>query len=203
MSFSYDEMQEWWLNVWQYADYGHRTDDQGYRNQSQILVNTISNVVVEVKTFCELGIGNGRNVHFFHEVFPNWEYMANDINPDIHSVIARYYPDVLDYCSVVIRDTLSYLKECKQADLIFTHGHLMHMPDDVIYEICDLMQKRTNKYIVTYEAFEHLSYAKYKGYRWERDYTDVFTIKPILVTPIIHKKNGYIQMFAIFEKGET
>ena len=203
MSLDYEEMQNFWLHVWRTEDYGSRIDKQGYQNQTRVLVNTVADNVVGVKTFCELGLGNGRNVHCFHEVFPDWEYRANDINPDIHSVIARHYPDVLDYCSILILDTLTYLQECKPVDLIFTHGHLMHMPDDVIFDICGLMEERANKYIAIYEAYEHLSYAEYQRYRWERDYADIFTLEPIFFTPIIHKTSGYIQMFAIFEKGET
>lgn len=198
--FSYEQMNQFWLHTWKNADYGSRIDTKDYKEQSQIIVNTLAPHLSDVETFCELGLGNGRNVHYFHEKFPDWEYRANDINPDTHKVIAKHYPDVLDYCSVTILDTLTYLKECEPADLIFTHGHLMHIPDDVIHEVCDLMEQKANKYIGLFEAYEHLSYAEDMNYRFERDYNDIFGLRPLYGFLIIHKKSGYLHMLYLLKK---
>jgi hypothetical protein len=198
---NYDKMCQLWLRIWRTKDYGSRIDSPEYRRQSEVLIKTLASALSDVESFCELGLGNGRNVHYFHKLFPDWEYRANDINPETNSVIAKHYPDVLDYCSIVILDTLSYLKECKPADLIFTHGHLMHIPDDAILEVCELMEQKANKYIALFEALEHLSYAEVKNYRFERDYLDIFNLKPIKIIPIIHKESGYLQMLYLLGKS--
>lgn len=133
------------------------------------------------RIFCELGVGSGRNIYYFHERHPEWKYIGNDINPNIYNEIKSIYPEILDWASIEIIDTLNYLrKDDLQMDITFTYGHLMHIPDDVITEVCSLIAKKTRKYILLQEAYlygEGVSFIKrlkYKRYRFVRDYERMF-----------------------------
>ena len=135
----------------------------------------------ECQTFCELGAGSGRNIWYFHEKYPNWTYSGNDINPDIHNQIATIYPSLLDWADIAITDTLTFLQRGDfSTDITFTHGHLMHLPNDVIDEVCALIAQKTRKYILLHEAYlngrgiELRKRLKYRKYRFDRDYHDRF-----------------------------
>lgn len=143
-----------------------------------MIVDRYASFLNSCVNFCELGVGNGRNIHFFHEKFPNWHYLGNDICPDIHDIIRAIYPDLLGYAEITIEDTLNYLEVCNHTDIMFTHGHLMHLPDDVIEEVCSLISSKTDRFILLYEAYPHkpgaIVKASYKDYRFERDYENMF-----------------------------
>ncbi len=127
--------------------------------------------------FYELGVGSGRNLYNFHEKHKEWIYIGNDINPNTYNEIKSIYPGLLDWASIKIIDTLSYLrKDALQRDVTFTHGHLMHIPNDVIEEVCSLTVQKTKRYILLYEAYLNengiglIKKLKYKTYRSDRDY---------------------------------
>lgn len=145
----------------------------------------------DCQTFCELGVGSGRNIYYFHEKYPQWMYTGNDINPNIHDEIKSIYPDLLNWASIEIIDTLSYLKKDNfQTDITFTRGHLMHIPNDVISEVCNLISKKTSRCILLHEVYlssKGLSLRKklkYRKYRFDRDYEEMFpgfTLKEKLI----------------------
>lgn len=199
---SYKEGCDFWLDIWK-DDYGRRMSTTGYKRTSQRVVNTLAPYLTEVESFCELGMGNGRNIHYFHEQFSNWGFRGNDINPDTYSEMALYFPKVIDYVSVIILDTLEYLRECKQVDLIFTFGHLMHIPDDSIKEVCELMSNKADKYIATYEAFGHqqwVSRPRLEGFRFERDYQKIFDLEVLFSGHALGQSSGLIQNLCLFKK---
>jgi len=158
--------------------YASATNSDKHIKKSKMIVDRYSGLLNSCASFSELGVGNGRNIHFFHEKFPDWHYYGNDIYPDIHNIIRAIYPDLLDYAEIIIEDTLIFLTVCNNTDIMFTHGHLMHLPDDVIGEVCSLISDKTDRFILLYEAYPHRPGTKvkssYKDYRYERDYENMF-----------------------------
>ena len=93
--------------------------------------------------FLRVGVGSGRNIHYFHQKHPEWTYIGNDINPNIHDEIKSVYPDLLNWASIEIIDTLSYLRKADfQTDITFTHGHLMHIPMMSLVKCAVRLQKK-------------------------------------------------------------
>ena len=92
-------------------------------------------------------MGSGRNINFFHEKYPEWSYFGNDIASDIKEYIKLNYPEVINYSKIDSLDTLTYLKNNKKFDLLFTHGHLMHLPDEILAELSDLIAENTKKWV--------------------------------------------------------
>ena len=167
--------------MYQKGNYTQATNQSNHIEMSQYLATNYGSTINSCKTLCELGVGSGRNLFYLHESYPALKYSGNDINPNIHNEIRSIYPDVLEWASIEIVDTLTYLKKLQSpVDIFFTHGHLMHLPDDVIYEVCELISRKANKYILIREAFlngrgislRHKK--KYKDYRFDRDYENMF-----------------------------
>lgn len=199
---SYKEACDFWLGIWK-DEYGRRMSTAGYKRASRHIVDALAPYLTEVNSFCELGMGNGRNIHYFHDKFPSWEFRGNDINPDIYLEMAQHFPKVIDYVSAIVLDTLEYLHECKQVDLIFTFGHLMHIPDDSIEEVCKLMLSKADKYIAIYEAFSHQQGAprqRLEGFRFERDYQKIFGLNVLFSAFTLNKAAGRIHHLCLFKK---
>ena len=172
------EAREFWKNTWlrnpQYVD---ELNSGAYRRRSVRMVEYFGPDIEDTETFCELGVGSGRNIFYFHEKYPGWKYSGNDINPGVLGVIAKDFPGVLECVNITIDDTLGYLKNIGGVDTLFTHGHLMHIPDSTIGEVCGWMAAKANKYIAIHEAHSHRENAivfRHERYRFERDYFDMF-----------------------------
>lgn len=197
----YEDTQRFWIDKWA-RGYDKTIETDGSRKRSKAFVEIVAPHIEDATSLCELGVGNGRNIHYFHERFSGWAYAANDINPTVHSIIGAYYPDVLDYTSIVIMDTLGYLKQCRPADVMLTNGHLMHIPDDIIGEVCGLMEKMANKHIVIYEAYGHYKddVPRDPRYRFERDYADYFTWEIKHESGAINRALGRTYQLRVFEK---
>ena len=79
-----------------------------------------------------------------------------------------------------LRGKINLQKNNLQMDITFTHGHLMHIPNDVIGEGCTLIAQKTKRYILFQEAYlneKGISFMKrwkYKKYRFDRDYEGMF-----------------------------
>jgi len=171
-----------WSSWYQTSDYARQTNQQVHVERSKDVVKRFGPLMKDVNSFCELGVGSGRNIHFFREKYPQWLYFSNDINPTIIEQIDSIYPGLADKdnVNVEIIDTLSYLKKLDEMDVFFTHGHLMHLPHDVINEVCSLIAKKSRKHILIMEAGKSSRKVswfkrwKYRKYRFERDYSDMF-----------------------------
>lgn len=178
---TYSQTKELWSKWYQKGSYTQATNQSKRVETSKRLVDTYGPRMENCSIFCELGAGSGRNIYYFHEKYPQWTYIGNDINPDIHNQIRSIYPELLDWASIEIVDTLSFLnKDDFQTDITFTHGHLMHLPNDVIGEVCSLISKKTRRYILLYEAYLNnrgislRKKLKYRKYRFDRDYKEMF-----------------------------
>jgi len=181
MSESYQDAKECWLTRWQNKpEYATRLDFAPQIVFIKKAVDVAGGHIEDVKSFCELGVGTGNSIHYFHEKYPEWEYRGIDINPEVHKLISTTYPGVLDYADIKSIDTLAYLRECNSVDLFYSKDHLMHIPEPVIEEVCALMASKAKKYILIREAYEG---HRQGGNRYERDYTDAF---PGFV--VIHKE---------------
>ena len=181
MSDSYQDAKECWLTRWRNKpEYAARLDFAPQIDFIKAAIVATSPYIEGVKSFCELGVGTGNSIRYFHEKYPEWEYRGIDINPDVHKLILATYPGVLDYADIKSIDTLTYLQECDSVDLFYSKDHLMHIPDPVIAEVCALIASKAGKYILIREAYEG---HRQGGNRYERDYTDAF---PGFV--VIHKE---------------
>jgi len=177
VSKNYQDTKGFWRLFWatcpEYAD----ELDRGPRvPETKRMICIHAPFFEDVNSFCELGLGNGRNVHYFHKIFPEWIYRGNDINPNVHKAILSRYPDVLDYSDIEIADTLEYLKTSRPVDMILTCAHLMHIPDSVIEDVCALMAEKARKFILVSEAHSSPPETVWRmgPYRLERDYRNAF-----------------------------
>ena len=203
---NYKKTNKIWINWWKkQPEYAVNTNSDEHIQKSKIIVERYADLLKNCQSFCELGVGTGRNIHFFHERFPKWKYFGNDICPDIHKIIKTLYPNLLDYANIVVDDTLNFLNKCENFDILFTHGHLMHLPDDVIGKVCNLISQKTNKFILIHEAYPHTEgaqlKAEYKKYRFERDYAQMFSSfikKDIQIEE--HPSKGIRHCLYLFEK---
>lgn len=178
---SYSQTKKIWSQWYQKAKYAEFTNQPDNIEMSKHLVDTYGPRMTDCSVFCELGVGSGRNIYYFHEKYPDWKYLGNDISPNIHNEIRSVYPDLLDWADIEINDTLCYLRNPDfETDITFTHGHLMHLPNEVIKEVCQLIAAKTQKYLLLNEAYINgrgLSLRKklkYRKYRFDRDYENMF-----------------------------
>jgi hypothetical protein len=181
---SYSKTKKIWKNEWYqdpHSNYAQLTNQAKHIETSKNLVDKYGPKMADCSSFCELGVGSGRNLHYFHEKYPQWTYTGNDINPNIHNDIRTIYPDLLNWAKIEVMDTLTYLRqENFHPDIVFTHGHLMHLPNDVIEEVCNLISAKCQKHILLHEAFLNgpeigfIKRWKYRKYRFDRDYEGMF-----------------------------
>lgn len=177
---TYLRTKEYWITRYKKGNYAQATNQTKHIKTSKFLVEKYGPRIKDCKIFCELGVGSGRNIHYFHEKYPELTYIGNDINPNTYEDIKSIYPNVLDYSSIEITDTLNYLRKVIKIDVTFTHGHLMHIPDDVIDKVCALIAQKTDRYILLYEAYLNekgiglIKKWKYRRYRFDRDYEVMF-----------------------------
>lgn len=177
---TYSSTQKIWLRWHKKGNYTQATNQAKHIKTSKFLVEKYGPCMIGCRIFCELGVGSGRNIYYFHEKYPEWTYIGNDINPNIYEDIRSIYPDLLNWAYIEIVDTLNYLRKDIKVDVTFTHGHLMHIPDDVIGEVCGLIAQKTDKYILLNEAFlaekgiGFMKRWKYRKYRFDRDYEGMF-----------------------------
>lgn len=134
-----------------------------------------------INSLLELGVGSGRNLSIFQEHLPQIKYFGNDITQNLLEYVGSIYPEVLKLTELKVEDTYEYLNTSKKVDVTFTHGHLMHLPDEIIDNVCKNIANKTNKYILIREAYINnpgagfIRNIKYKKYRFDRDYTDKFS----------------------------
>jgi len=177
---TYSSTKKIWVRLYNKGNYARATNQAKHIETSKFLVETYGPRMVGCQIFCELGVGCGRNIYYFHEKYPEWEYIGNDINPKTYEDMGSVYPNVLKWASIEIIDSLSYLQRDIKMDVTFTHGHLMHIPDDVIGKLCSLIAQKTDKYILLNEAFLNekgvglIKRWRYRRYRFDRDYEGMF-----------------------------
>lgn len=160
-----------------------KTNKERHIKKTKLMINKFSNEISQCKSLCELGCGNSRNIYYLSQQYKNIQYYGNDIDPNLYQHIGTTYPELLanDNVKITQEDTLTYLKTLPSVDMIFTYGHLMHIPDEIIGKICSLISQKAKKFILLYEAFldsKNLCQEKrerYKNYRFGRNYNDMFS----------------------------
>jgi len=181
---AYNETIDYWKAKHASGSYGMvKTNKARHIAKTKHIINKFSNEINQCKSICELGCGNGRNLYYFNQQFNGIQYYGNDIDPNLFEHIKTIYPELLNNDNVKItqEDTLTYLEKLLLPDMIFTYGHLMHIPDEIIGKICSLISQKARKFILLYEAFldsKNLCQEKkerYKNYRFGRDYNDMFS----------------------------
>lgn len=174
---TYDDTVEFWKSKHKTDSYSLiKTNKPRHIEHTQYILKKFAQEIAQCNSICELGCGNGRNLNAFLQEHPHVSLWGNDINPKLFIHIAQLYPDAFNRADLTICDTLDYLKEIPQMDMVFTYGHLMHIPDDKIEEVCGLINSKALKYILLFEARDiKTTPAKqklYNNYRWARYYSE-------------------------------
>lgn len=183
MSLTYNESKKYWEVKHNSDAYSTiKTNKARHIKKTKYIIGLFKNTIIRCGSICELGCGNGRNLYYLSQQYKNIQYYGNDLDPNLYQHINIAYPELLNKYNVKItcEDTLTYLERLLLPDMIFTYGHLMHIPDEAIGKVCDLISQKARKFILIYEAFidsRKLSQEKkerYKNYRWGRDYNNRF-----------------------------
>lgn len=182
---SYAKTQLIWKGWWKTKkNYGRNTNSSKHRTKSNYIAAKCKENDLDLRSICELGVGSGRHLAIFHQYYPEAEYYANDISKTALKQIKKYNPEVEQFATIKVIDTLSFLRTNeREFDAILTYGHLMHLPEDVIIDVLSYISN-TCKYLICYEAIcKTGKYNKDKEYRFERDYTYYFpdAFMPILI----------------------
>lgn len=77
---TYSKTKKIWSKWYQKGNYTQATNQAKHVKMSKFLVDTHGPQMQDCQTFCELGVGSGRNIYYFHEKYPQWMYTGNDIN---------------------------------------------------------------------------------------------------------------------------
>lgn len=206
---TYETTQNYWKRLHRRTNYSKRNArNDRHDMMTKHILDTYGWVMGVCESFCELGMGSGRNINIFHERYPRVYYYGNDISEKTRKVVRDLYPDMLLYADIQIQDTLSYVRELKKKDIIFTYGHLMHLPDDIIGEVCREIGEKSQKYILLHEAYEtEVKDRNYKKYRFSRDYSEIFGDRWVLTDGQIveHHANKGIKykIYLFVRKGLT
>lgn len=190
----YENTKNLWKKWWSKKPwYGRRTNLPKHLGRSEEIVRIFMDLGLTFSSFCELGIGSGRNIFYFHKCFPDAEYFGVDISPMVESVIRECHSSILEFVKLHIGDVLTFLQNPQfPTECIFTHGLLMHIPQDTIEELMQLIFE-WSRIVVFCEAY-HESYRKTKSYRFERDYKEYFpeNFELLFNEPVDHKSHLYI-----------
>ena len=182
MATSYDKTKQLWNDIHENSRYSYNNAiNERHNDLTNSLIERYSKYIEECDSLCELGMGSGRNIHLFHEKYPDMKYQGNDINRNIYNTINQLFPDLPSYTRIKIQDTLTFVTRMPKVDIIYTYCHLMHLPNDIIQEVCDEMCKKANMYMILYEAYPPLKplssskQHKYDKYRFSRDYENLIS----------------------------
>lgn len=204
---TYDKTINYWKTKHTSGSYSAiKTNKDRHVAKTKLIIRRFSNEINQCKSICELGCGNGRNLYYLSQQYSHIKYYGNDIDLNLFQHIKATYPELLNNDNVKItqEDTLAYLEALSPVDMIFTYGHLMHIPDDIIIEVCNLISQKAKKFILLYEAFIDsikLSQEKkerYKNYRFGRDYNDMFPGFDLIVQEFKQRQGLYL-----FERATT
>lgn len=118
-----------------------------HKNSAE-LVEIMESEGLEFNSLCEIGCGNGRNLWYIQQNFPDASYSGNDL--DINQ-FKKHKPKslVMDYSQA---DTLAYVtsKQSGFPDAVLESDHLMHIDpasvDEILETICNFWKP---KYFVT------------------------------------------------------
>ena len=176
----YDSTKLFWKTQHKNSAYTDAENIEKNNKLSRDFIKRYISLIKNIKSLQELGVGSGRNINIFSEFLPKIEYFGNDLNPNLIKDVKKNYPNVEKICHLSIQDTLSYLDDIQPIDATFTHGHLMHLPDQVIDVVCKKISEKTNHSILLREAYINNPGAglfrtwRYKKYRFDRDYSNRF-----------------------------
>ena len=186
--------KKYWLRVYQSKRYGSPEKVQ----EAKSFVQKYASKIRWAKTICELGVGDGKHLHFFLEKYPNKKYCGNDFNPKVCSLVEKSYPDVFKKCDIMNKSTDKYLKGCLQyVDVIFTYNHLMYVPEEGIDRICSKISHVTGKYLLFREIYTPIKYndldkKSFLSFGFGRDYQKKFCEFEL--------KNRYVETINISNK---
>lgn len=176
----YDNTKKYWKLRHKSNNYAKAENIEKNNKISREFIQKYIKKISDIDSLQELGVGSGRNLNIFIKFFPNIKYFGNDISQNLITYVEELYPQVSKLTVLTIKDTLSYLDKSEPVDLTFTHGHLMHLPNDIIEEVIKKISLKTKKFILIREAYINnpgvslLRKWRYKKYRFDRDYSNQF-----------------------------
>lgn len=167
----YKETKKLWKKEWwNTRQYGKSTNSIQHIEQSEYIAKKCVQLGLNINTMCELGIGNGRNINCFSKFYDNIQCYGNDIYPKITDIIKKYNPNILSFTKLYVCDALTFMKNfTREIDCILTHGFLMHIPEDTINDLLQMIFDKS-KIFVFFEAYVNNNKPNQKDYRFERDY---------------------------------
>jgi len=174
---NWKKAKEYWLHAYKSKQYINKPEKI---QEAENFVRKYASKIRWAKTICELGISDGKHLHFFLEKYPNKEYYGNDFNPNVYSIVKKSYPDVFEKCNIMYKSTGKYLKgRLQYVDAIFTYNHLMYVSDEEIDKICSKISYVTGKYLLLREIYTSIKYddldeKSFLNFGSGRDYQDMF-----------------------------
>ncbi len=181
LSFNkYEKTKKLWQTKHRSDAYASGENIEKNNKLSEAFIRRHLTAIQNADTLLELGIGSGRNINILLKHMPETKYFGNDISPNVIAYIREAYPNVFANCDITVKDTRAYVSQSPNVDVVFTHGHLMHLPEDVIGEVCKNISKIANHHILIREAFTNdvgvgfFRNLKYRRYRFDRDYSQMF-----------------------------
>ena len=165
----------------QYWEKDHKIDysDKYYIPRSLMLCEEVKKIFKEKNdiSICELGCNVGRNLYYLKkEGYRN--LVGTDVNNKMLEKMHITYPKLFNFGYTDIHNLpIEYFLEKVPSnwfELIFTMGVLMHVPDNLIYQVVKDMIRVSKKYILIFELEKN---RKKKGdYHWSRRYKHIFEI---------------------------
>lgn len=176
----YERTKKLWQTKHRSDAYAFGENSDKNNKLSEAFIRRHLTAIQNADSLLELGMGSGRNINILLQHMPKTKYFGNDISPNVITYIREAYPNVFANCEITVKDTRSYVSHSPNVDVVFTHGHLMHLPENIIREVCANISKIANHHILIREAFTNdvgvgfFRSMKYKRYRFDRDYSDMF-----------------------------
>lgn len=183
--FSYKDEKKFWAKRWVRKKQTRKLRRGDRSSESKRIVSHFRELNIPCKSFLEIGCGLGRNIWWFYNEFPEWKYTGIDINPKAQEVVLKHYPGLEGKVKVFSSDALTFLKRrrANSFDVVFTFSVLQHITEDVIEQVCKLMEKVAASALVIYEAKEKRLERPPVHWRFFRDYRKFFTFPCVKEIP--------------------
>lgn len=126
---------------------------------------------ININSVLELGAGQGDNLAAFATLFPGAYLAGVDVNAHAASVMQSRGFNAL--CAPVDHNL-----QLKKFDLVVTRGFLIHVPEDKIEEVYDVIYDHANNLICLSEYFSPtrrvIPYRGYENALWADDFAEGF-----------------------------
>lgn len=102
----------------------------------------------------EVGMYNGRNLYYLHELLPDIKIGGIDVNSTALASARSILPEDTE----IIHGDALYMDTDKKYDIVFTHGVLMHISPETIGKVINNCISKASKFVVHVERKESNNY---------------------------------------------